>query len=103
MLPDNVDDDYGRSIALADAMDVKVVGSPFRDAARVKALFPVLIEGRESALVVMASGSVGDNVSIDTVSVYTHLESGQIVETKVDVSSDSDKAPNRAERKPKRN
>ncbi|KAJ1801025.1 hypothetical protein LPJ59_000625 [Coemansia sp. RSA 2399] len=97
MLPGNMDEIY-KSITLAGAMDVQVLESPFGAAERVKAVFPVLIEGRESALFVSASGSVGESVSMETLSVYTYLKSGQIVEAKLDVSSDSDdKVPEGAE------
>ncbi|KAJ2402013.1 hypothetical protein GGI23_001011 [Coemansia sp. RSA 2559] len=98
MLPGNIDDvGDGKSITLASAMEVQVLeGSPFGAAERVKAVFPVLMEGRQSALFVSASGSVGESVSMETLSVYTYLKSGQIVETKLDVSSGGDEAPERA-------
>ncbi|KAJ2556982.1 hypothetical protein EV175_001641 [Coemansia sp. RSA 1933] len=79
ILPDSVDD---RSITLADATDVQIVGGN-----RVKAVFPVLIDGQQSGLYVSASGSVAEGVLVEAVSVYTQLRSGQIVEASIEVSS----------------
>ncbi|KAJ2763350.1 hypothetical protein H4S06_000145 [Coemansia sp. BCRC 34490] len=96
MIPDSVaDDDYEKAIELGSAVDMQTIeeeGTPQMLAGlagRIKAVFPVVINGRRSELFVAASAKFGSaRLELDAVSIYTRLgPSGQIVETKIDTSA----------------
>ncbi|KAJ2654722.1 hypothetical protein IWW48_005937 [Coemansia sp. RSA 1200] len=95
MIPDSVaDDDYEKAIELDSAVDMQTIEEEAPQllagsAGRIKAVFPVVINGRRSELFVAASAKFGSaRLELDAVSIYTQLRpSGQIVETKIDISA----------------